>query len=357
MNKYAVLAVAALFAAGISAIHAEGSDPFAVDISGNGEALPAVSERSLSTGSSSTQKATEVSKKGDFPVQGTVQGDNLRIRQWPWGPIIGEYDTGASLTVTGVSGEFYAVTINGVSGYMHKNYVSIPGAAASREVPYYPGNTAMGGYLSEAVGKAQSTYAASGKSYFTNSTPSWSNSSGSSVNYSSSLVSYKGIESPALANYTGGKLSPSNYIALFGPAAQDSMKVTGVPASVTLAQSILETGWGKSSIGDAKNLFGIKGTGPAGTTLVNTKECYDGKTFVTIKDGFRKYNTWEQSINDHASLLQSSRYVGALNTYNQNHNADQYAYGIQKAGYATAPNYASTLISLMKQYNLYEWDV
>lgn len=342
MNKYAVPVAIALVASGLTVLIAEEEkNPF----SDTTVKIQAATDSAAST--TATVKAEEDKKdeeKNDqFPVTGTVQGDNLRIRQWPWGPVIGQYNTGDTVTVTGVSGEFYAVTVNGVSGYMHKNYVSIPGAEASRIAPYYPGDTAMGGYLSESEGKKQSDDAASGKS---------SGSNGASK------VSYQGAtDTGDLASYPGGKLPPAKFIALFGPVARESMKQTGVPASVTLAQAILETGWGGSSIGDAKNLFGIKGTGPAGTTVVHTQECYDGKTYVTIKDGFRKYYTWQQSIDDHAALLQTSRYASALNAFKQNHNADQYAEGIHKAGYATSPSYASSLKSLMKQYNLYEWDI
>ncbi len=287
------------------------------------------------------EKASEDESTEGFPVEGTVQGDCLRIREWPWGPTMGQYNTGDKVTVLAKSGEFYKVEINGMTGYMHVNYISIPGAEASRVAPYYPADTATGGYLPKDEGVAQSKNG-------TSSGPS-----------GAANVSYMGSSSDTgdLANYKGGKLPPAEFIKLFGPVARESMKNTGVPASVTLAQAILETGWGGSSIGDAKNLFGIKGTGPAGTTVVNTQECYDGSTYVTIKDGFRKYHSWQESIDDHAKLLQNSRYAPALNAYKQNHNADQYAEGIHKAGYATSPVYANSLKSLMKQYNLYEWDI
>ncbi len=181
---------------------------------------------------------------------------------------------------------------------------------------------------------------------------------GSTGSTGANNVSYKNNGgSLTLDTYTGGKLPQAEFIGLFGPVARDSMKLTGVPASVTLAQAILETGWGKSSIGDAKNLFGIKGTGPAGTTVVSTQECYDG-TYTTIKDGFRKYNNWQESIDDHAKLLsQSSIYKSAYDAYQSNHDADEFARGIHRCGYATSPTYSDNLISLMKQYNLYEWDV
>lgn len=280
-------------------------------------------------------------ENGNYPVQGVVQGDALRLRQWPWGPVMGKFYTGDSVTVLGEDGEFYKVEINGMTGYMHKNYVSIPGAEASRAVPYYPGDTESGGYLSREEG--------------TNASKNPGSSSGGTGNYNWSTTS-GGEESEGLKNYKGGKLSPNEFISLFGPVAQDSMKATGVPASVTLAQAILETGWGKSTIGDAKNLFGIKGVGPAGTIDTKTREVYNGQS-VTITDGFRKYNNWQESIDDHARLVSSGRYKNAWNQFQSDHNADAFARGIHQAGYATEPNYANYLINLMKQYNLYQWDI
>jgi flagellum-specific peptidoglycan hydrolase FlgJ len=293
------------------------------------------------------EKKDEEKKDNKFPVDGTVQGNSLRLREWPWGPVIGKYNTGDQLTVTGESGEFYEVSINGVKGYMHKNYVTIPDSEASRIAPYYPGDTLSGGYLSKEEGIKQSEKAFADGTY---------NSSSNSTSNGANNVSYKGsTDTGDLASYPGGKLPPAKFIALFGPVAQKSMKETGVPASVTLAQAILETGWGKSSIGNAKNLFGIKGTGPAGKTVVSTQECYDG-TYVTIKDGFRMYHNWQESIDDHAHLVSNGRYKSAWDAYQANHDADAFARGIHQAGYATSPTYASDLISLMKQYNLYEWD-
>ncbi|NLI75353.1 MAG: LysM peptidoglycan-binding domain-containing protein [Candidatus Riflebacteria bacterium] len=160
-------------------------------------------------------------------------------------------------------------------------------------------------------------------------------------------------ESAALNAWKGGKLAPSEFCRLLGPVARESMKVTGVPASVTLAQAALETGWGRATIGDAKNLFGIKGTGPAGSITVKTQEYINGR-YVTVNGTFRKYHTWRESIDDHARLLTTaSRYRNCMANKS---NPDQFARELQKAGYATSPTYASTLISIMKQYNLYQYD-
>ena len=131
----------------------------------------------------------------------------------------------------------------------------------------------------------------------------------------------------ALDKYPGGKLSTTEFSNLFGPIAREENRKSRIPASVTLAQAALETGWGKSTIGSAKNLFGIKGTGPAGTTVVSTQECANG-TYYTIKAGFKKYNTWMESIEDHTKVLQLSYYKNAFNYCDD---PDQFAREVRRA--------------------------
>ncbi|MBF0406518.1 MAG: glycoside hydrolase family 73 protein [Candidatus Riflebacteria bacterium] len=185
------------------------------------------------------------------------------------------------------------------------------------------------------------------ENYSPSSTRAASTSTSSSTSTSTSTFS-----SAELENWRGGKLSPSRFVALLGPAAREVYRRTGVPASVTLAQAALETGWGESTIGSAKNLFGIKGRGPAGSITVPTREYVNGRT-ITIRDTFRKYNNWMESIEDHAKLLNGPIYRAAQQYKN---NPDQYARAIHRCGYATDPNYATTLIRLMKDYNMYQWD-
>jgi len=160
-------------------------------------------------------------------------------------------------------------------------------------------------------------------------------------------------ESADLNAWKGGRLSPERFCALLGPVAAASFRATGVPASVTLAQAALETAWGEATIGDAKNLFGIKGTGPAGSVTVPNQEWENGG-YITINSSFRKYNTWQESFDDHAELITTaSRYANCLNYKND---PDQFARELQKAGYATDPEYANKLISIMRANNLYQYD-
>jgi hypothetical protein len=148
-------------------------------------------------------------------------------------------------------------------------------------------------------------------------------------------------------------LTRPEFIAFVGRHAREAMTATGVPASVTVAQAILESGWGKHTIRDAKNLFGIKGKGPAGSVRTPTKEFRNGK-WVTEDANFAKYDSFAQSITEHAHfLLRNKRYAPAFKV---KEDADAFAREIHKAGYATGPNYATELIALMKKHDLYRFD-
>lgn len=153
--------------------------------------------------------------------------------------------------------------------------------------------------------------------------------------------------------WKGGKLSPAKFLELFGPIARATMLKMGVPASVILAQAALETGWGSSTIKDAKNLFGIKGTGPAGTVSVPTRE-YGKNGYYSTTAKFRKYNSWQESMEDHSKLLSTAgRYKKAMAVKND---PKQFAREIHKAGYATDPQYSNKLIKLMDSYDMYKYN-
>ena len=126
--------------------------------------------------------------------------------------------------------------------------------------------------------------------------------------------------------------------------------------SLTIAQAIIESGWGQSGLTINGNaLFGIK----AGLTwkgkAINSRtfECYDKIKLTTILASFRAYNSWTESIADHTNFIVSnSRYKAVLIAKDYKTACNE----IAKAGYATAPNYAQTLIGIIEQYKLYEYD-
>jgi len=133
---------------------------------------------------------------------------------------------------------------------------------------------------------------------------------------------------------------------------------TGVLPSITVAQAILESGWGQSILTSAPyyNLFGIKqGTGWQGAIVnMKTSEYVNGK-WVTISAPFRAYSSQMASFQDHTKfLLTNSRYAGngVINAKNYVNMAN----GLQAAGYATDPTYASRLINLVERYNLQSLD-
>jgi flagellum-specific peptidoglycan hydrolase FlgJ len=147
-------------------------------------------------------------------------------------------------------------------------------------------------------------------------------------------------------------VNTSDFIAIMAPLAMVDQKRTTVLASITIAQSILESASGASAPGN--NLFGIKGIGQE----LDTKEFINGE-WVTIKDGFRVYDSWGDSVNDHSRfLLVNPRY--AQSGFFERCVALDYmgaAHALQNAGYATDPQYAAKLIALIEQYKLQPYDL
>jgi hypothetical protein len=127
----------------------------------------------------------------------------------------------------------------------------------------------------------------------------------------------------------------------------------GIPAAVTIAQAIDESGWGQSALAIRdNNLFGIKGTGPAGSDMLPTQEFLNGQ-WVTISAGFRIYHNVAESIADHGQLLANgSAYQQAMA---DRHIPDAFANDLTGV-YATDPQYGANLIAIMRLYNLYQYD-
>lgn len=147
--------------------------------------------------------------------------------------------------------------------------------------------------------------------------------------------------------------------------ARTSQRATGVPASVTLAQSVLETGRGLSPVGSANNYFGIKasrqldgtinfGSIATGWVWADTRE-WDGKKYINVRDRFREYRSMEDSFRDHAVLLSTNpRYAGAMQVVDD---PRTFAQAIAAAGYATSPTYGADLVQIMDNENLYQYDL
>ncbi|MCX6255319.1 MAG: glucosaminidase domain-containing protein [Bacteroidia bacterium] len=159
-----------------------------------------------------------------------------------------------------------------------------------------------------------------------------------------SCTAYKPVVST-----TGSGLSAKGYINTYKDIAVSEMKRTGIPASITLAQGMIESDFGHSSLArEGNNHFGIK--------------CHDNWTGPTIrhnddkrKECFRKYRKPEESFYDHSDFLKSgSRYSFLFGIDQTDYKA--WARGLKKAGYATNPDYANMLIRKIEENNLWYFD-
>jgi len=158
---------------------------------------------------------------------------------------------------------------------------------------------------------------------------------------------------PAPGTAAPGTKTQQAFINQIAPGALAAQQRYGVPASVTIAQAIDESGWGTSQLAtNDYNLFGIKGSGPAGSVTLPTQEFENGQ-WVTIYAQFRVYHNVSESIADHAELLATSGYY----TRAMADRAVPDAFANDLTGvYATDPEYGANLIGLMRLYNLYRFD-
>ena len=130
-------------------------------------------------------------------------------------------------------------------------------------------------------------------------------------------------------------------------------------AALQVAQAILETGWGQSIPVDkysglfSNNLFGIQGTGPAGTVISNTWEEYNGVAF-RIDANFRAYHSIEQSWGDHKNLLLvAARYQPFRDVM---YDSNLGAWALKRAGYATDSQYPMKLMDIIMRFDLRKLD-
>lgn len=174
-----------------------------------------------------------------------------------------------------------------------------------------------------------------------------------------------GLQATSLKN-----LSEADVVKKVGPLFTADQKKNGILASVSLAQFILESGYGKTDLAqNANNCFGMKTTlsgntwsgstwdGKSKYTKI-TKECYDGVNYVDVKADFRKYPSIAESIGDHSAYL-----LGAMNgskkRYEGLKNCKDYRKAItiiKNGGYATDPKYIDKICNLIKRWNLTKYD-
>ena len=153
--------------------------------------------------------------------------------------------------------------------------------------------------------------------------------------------------------YFSSNAKSQNFIESVAQGAINGWTKYGVLPSVTVAQAILESGWGQSALStQAHNLFGIKGSYNGQYVTMQTREVYNGQSYY-IYDNFRKYANNSESVEDHGNFLYSnSRYANLLGDQSY----ASVARKLQADGYATDPSYASSLIKLVEMYNLTQLD-
>ena len=145
------------------------------------------------------------------------------------------------------------------------------------------------------------------------------------------------------------KMTRDQYIEQYRELAIKEMNRSGIPASITLAQGLLESNSGNSTLATkANNHFGIKCHGWEGRKIYHDDDAKD--------ECFRKYRSAEESYEDHTIFLMNSPRYDFLFEYDQT-DYKSWAKGLKKAGYATAPKYADQLITLIEEAGLHQYDL
>ena len=153
--------------------------------------------------------------------------------------------------------------------------------------------------------------------------------------------------------------SEQAFLDSIAPLAQESQRQHGVPASVAMAQAIIESGWGTSELTTQGNAyFGIKCNGESqystGCVTMGTWEHIDGED-ISIDDAFRTYPDAASSFLDHGDFLSSlPRYAPA---FDYTDDPDQFIRKVHEGGYATDPSYSDKIINKMVKYDLYQYDL
>ncbi|MCK9509139.1 MAG: flagellar assembly peptidoglycan hydrolase FlgJ [Pigmentiphaga sp.] len=142
----------------------------------------------------------------------------------------------------------------------------------------------------------------------------------------------------------------AEFVGKFLPAARHAEAKTGIPAAFMLGQAALESGWGRREILDATgqtshNLFGIKATGWSGKVVHAVTTEYENGVAQRVREPFRAYDSYEHAFEDYARLLSSSPRYGKVA---KAATVDQFADGLQQAGYATDPAYANKLRQVIR---------
>lgn len=148
-------------------------------------------------------------------------------------------------------------------------------------------------------------------------------------------------------------MKPQEFLDKIVPAAQACQRSSGIPASFTIAQAALESGWGAKAPGN--NLFGIKADPAWKGPVVNfaTHEEYVKGVLMPITAKFRAYRSWGESLADHAEFFRENQRYAACFQETTGHG---WARAAARVGYATDKNYADLIISVINGRNLTRFD-
>ena len=158
------------------------------------------------------------------------------------------------------------------------------------------------------------------------------------------------------------------FLETIGPMATQNMRDTGILASLTIAQGIYESGWGTSFMAkNLNNLFGIKAYAPGWTGKVYNRKT--GKIYTNFEDArnkmgdlydlyishfFRVYDSWQESVDDHSRLFTTmSRYENLVGLTDY----ELACHYVMQDGYCDTPGYDEELISIIRSFKLYQYDV
>jgi flagellar protein FlgJ len=157
-------------------------------------------------------------------------------------------------------------------------------------------------------------------------------------------------DQPQKAGRKSAFTTPEEFVQKLKPIVESVLAGSGLPVDAVLGQAALETGWGRQVIADTKgqlshNLFGIKDhTKGEDSVAIHSREFEHGR-WVNKQDNFRAYPDWAASVKDYVSTItQSPRYAHLVEKVED---AMAYLSGLQEAGYATDPDYAEKIASLI----------
>ncbi|MFM0283176.1 glucosaminidase domain-containing protein [Paraburkholderia sediminicola] len=134
-------------------------------------------------------------------------------------------------------------------------------------------------------------------------------------------------------------------------AAKEIQRKYGVPAGLVIAQSALESSWGRSVVGNA--YFGVKGRAPGGnSTTFTTHEVINGQS-IQINDAFRAYASYGDAADDYAQMLRNNPRFRSCFLYT---GSSQFAVQLAKNGYATDLSYSAKLNAIIRAHKLDQYD-